>query len=522
MARVKRFLVCMAGMVILAAMYSETAVSAGIKSLVNPGEVIEGHKKYEEQCEKCHKPFSKESQNMLCRNCHEELDADIRLKQGIHGLGIARDAECSHCHSDHKGRTADIILLDVETFSHEETDYPLRGMHRTTDCTACHASGEKYRDAPQNCFACHEDDDIHERRLGKQCADCHDERSWRDKDFDHDSTDFVLRDKHAELACNSCHVNHKYKDIPGDCHACHALNDVHAGRYGQACGDCHSEAGWDRSRFDHDHDTEYPLTGKHRDVKCDVCHPGKLHAQLPDTECVTCHRGDDKHGGRYGKECQTCHSTRGWGRTKFEHDIKTEFPLRGKHQDASCSSCHKGEVYEEKLATECHSCHIQDDVHAGQEGKQCGKCHEESGWAGRVRFEHDMTGFPLLGLHAVTPCEECHLTSAYKIAASDCHDCHQPDDVHERRMGPDCAMCHNPNDWSLWEFDHNSQTDYKLDGAHADIDCLSCHTRETSGEIKLSTSCVSCHRASDVHDGQFGKYCDRCHITKSFDVVEIR
>ena len=56
-------------MVLLAAMYSEVAVSAGLKSLVKPGEVIEGHMKYEEQCEKCHKPFSKESQTVLCRNC---------------------------------------------------------------------------------------------------------------------------------------------------------------------------------------------------------------------------------------------------------------------------------------------------------------------------------------------------------------------------------------------------------------------------------------------------------------------
>jgi hypothetical protein len=25
-----------------------------------------------------------------------------------------------------------------------------------------------------------------------------------------------------------------------------------------------------------------------------------------------------------------------------------------------------------------------------------------------------------------------------------------------------------------------------------------------------------------VHDGQFGRFCDRCHSTESFDVVEIR
>ena len=512
----------MAGILFVAALCFMSAASAGIESLVNPGPVIEGHMKYEEECEKCHKPFSKESQGMLCRDCHEEVDADIRQQQGFHGLGVARNAECNHCHSDHKGRDADVIQLDVETFTHDETDYLLKGAHLSTRCTACHVAGKKYRDAPQDCVACHEGDDIHAGRLGEQCADCHTVRSWGSQEFDHDDTDFVLREKHADLACNSCHVNHKYKDIPGECHTCHRLNDVHAGRYGQKCKDCHSEAGWDRSRFDHDRDTEYPLSGKHREVKCDVCHAGKLHEKALDTECVACHRGDDKHAGRYGNKCQSCHGTRGWDKVKYEHDRETEFPLRGKHQEASCSSCHRGEVYEEKLATQCFSCHGADDVHRGQEGERCEKCHDEDGWGGKVRFEHDMSDFPLLGLHAVTPCEECHLTSAYKMAASECNVCHQPDDVHERRLGPRCESCHNPNDWSLWEFEHNIQTDYELDGAHEGIDCLACHVQEIAGEIELSTTCVTCHRPDDVHDGQFGRYCDRCHVTESFDVVEIR
>ena len=518
----KRYRICITATLFVVAMCFGTTVFAGIESLVKPGQVIEGHMKYEEECEKCHKPFSKKSQSMLCRGCHEEVDADIRQQTGFHGLGVAKKAECSHCHSDHKGRDADVIQLDVETFAHDKTDYLLKGAHLETRCAACHLEGKNFRDAPQDCVSCHEGDDIHAGRLGEQCADCHAERRWVSQEFNHDDTDFVLREKHAELACDSCHVNHKYKDIPGECHSCHRLNDVHAGRYGQKCKDCHSEAGWDRSRFDHDRDTEYSLSGRHREVKCDVCHVGKLYDNALGTECIDCHRSDDKHAGRYGNKCQACHSTRGWGKVKYEHDRETEFPLRGKHQEASCSSCHRGEVYEEKLATDCLSCHGADDVHESQEGKRCEKCHDEHGWGGKVRFEHDMTDFPLLGLHAVTPCEECHLTSAYKTAARECSVCHQPDDVHERHLGPHCELCHNPNDWSLWEFEHNVHTDYELDGAHQDIDCLSCHVEEITGEIKLSNTCISCHRQEDVHDGQFGKYCDRCHITESFDVVEIR
>ena len=506
----------------IAAAGTDAAVAAGIKSLLMPGRVIEGHAKYEEECHRCHKSFSKESQSRMCLDCHEEVDLDIKQKQGSHGTGEARKYDCNYCHTEHKGRDADIIQMDTETFDHDGTDYSLKGAHVMTYCAACHISEKKYREAPKNCVDCHEDDDAHNNRLGEKCADCHDERSWGSQEFDHEATEFALLDKHQKVDCNSCHVNQKYKGIPKDCHVCHAVNDMHAGRYGSKCKDCHSEAGWDNTRFDHDRDTEYRLDGKHRDVKCDVCHSGKLHEKKPQRECVSCHRGDDEHSGRYGNKCQSCHNPHGWGEAKFDHALKTDYPLRGNHQEVRCTSCHKGEAYEEKLAKDCFSCHGHDDAHKGQEGEQCENCHDEDGWGGRVRFDHGMTRFPLVGLHAVAPCEECHLNAAFKMAASDCNVCHQPDDIHELRLGQRCELCHNPNAWSLWEFDHNVQTDYMLDGAHEGIDCLSCHDREAAQGIKMSSTCADCHRADDVHDGQFGRYCDRCHITQSFDVVDFR
>ena len=133
-----------------------------------------------------------------------------------------------------------------------------------------------------------------------------------------------------------------------------------------------------------------------------------------------------------------------------------------------------------------------------------------------------MASFPLVGLHAVVPCEECHLNAVFKMTASNCNTCHLTDDVHEQRLGQRCELCHNPNGWSLWEFDHDFQTDYPLDGAHEGVDCLSCHERDASQGIELSTTCADCHRTDDVHDGQFGSYCERCHVTQSFDVVRIR
>jgi hypothetical protein len=94
--------------------------------------------------------------------------------------------------------------------------------------------------------------------------------------------------------------------------------------------------------------------------------------------------------------------------------------------------------------------------------------------------------------------------------------------VHRQRLGTHCETCHNPNAWSLWEFDHDAGTGFRLDGGHRGIDCHACHKLPVRHGISLATSCDSCHRQDDIHDGQFGRHCDRCHNTESFDSAEMR
>jgi hypothetical protein len=38
--------------------------------------------------------------------------------------------------------------------------------------------------------------------------------------------------------------------------------------------------------------------------------------------------------------------------------------------------------------------------------------------------------------------------------------------------------------------------------------------------MRLGSLCSDCHRADDVHNGQFGSDCGRCHSTGSFEEVE--
>ncbi|WP_455221142.1 cytochrome c3 family protein, partial [Kaarinaea lacus] len=86
-----------------------------MEGLVMPGDLVQGHARFETKCDKCHESFDKTKQSKLCRDCHEQFDLDIKKKKGFHGNihNIAK-RECHSCHTDHKGRDMDIIELDPE------------------------------------------------------------------------------------------------------------------------------------------------------------------------------------------------------------------------------------------------------------------------------------------------------------------------------------------------------------------------------------------------------------------------
>ena len=138
-------------------------------------------------------------------------------------------------------------------------------------------------------------------------------------------------------------------------------------------------------------------------------------------------------------------------------------------------------------------------------------------------FDHGLTRFPLLGKHDDTDCGECHESHSFRDAPERCVDCHRDDDAHDGRFGESCGLCHNPVDWKQWVFDHDRQTTFALEGAHADVACESCHRRSLSDQARLGRYCADCHATDDVHDGEFGPDCARCHSADSFrDVRSIR
>ncbi len=125
---------------------------------------------------------------------------------------------------------------------------------------------------------------------------------------------------------------------------------------------------------------------------------------------------------------------------------------------------------------------------------------QSEGWNSTLSFDHDLSRFPLYGLHALASCESCHTNGRYASLPHDCNDCHRTDDTHKGALGKSCSDCHNANGWRLWKFDHET-TDFSLTGAHDGLACNSCHLKGPAD--KTSMECVSCHLGDDVHHGRF-------------------
>jgi hypothetical protein len=501
---------------------TRSAEAVNPEKLLMPGELSSAHAKYEEDCAHCHDRSDRNRQTQLCLDCHKEIAGDVRQQRGFHGrLPGIESSQCRACHSEHLGRAADIVKLSREQFNHADSNYPLRGAHASVPCEGCHVAGKPWREAAHDCIACHRKEDPHDGKLGRECAVCHEPGAWEHVSYDHEKTAFPLHERHAEVACVSCHFGNRYKDTPRECVSCHEPDDVHHGERGPRCADCHTTRGWKNAKFDHKRETGFALEGVHERIACNDCHrSGNLKDKLP-RECVGCHQGQDSHAGRMGRECAKCHGNEQWKPSSFDHSRDTRWPLLGRHAKLACEVCHTAALATQKLPTQCASCHRASDVHAGKLGSGCDQCHTPEGWRTIVNFDHDLTTFPLVGLHVAVPCEQCHLTRQYKDVGHECLDCHRREDVHRGKLGGDCGRCHSPNSWRLWEFDHGKETGFALSGAHGTLACEACH-RRAPDEVKLKQDCLSCHEKDDVHLGQYGRQCERCHSIVTWKGARVR
>lgn len=488
------------------------AHAQSVESVLSPGPISKAHLKWEESCKSCHVPFDRKAQERLCADCHKEIARDLAERSGLHGR--QKPQPCRSCHTEHRGREMRIAEFDRRAFDHQQTDYALRGKHREADCAKCHPAERKFSAAPHDCQSCHRKDDVHKGALGAKCENCHEEKSWRETRFDHSSTRFALTGAHLPARCESCHKTREYKDTPQTCIGCHRKDDKHKSQFGEKCESCHGTQRWRDVSFRHEVDTRYALRDKHRELRCTSCHTGQLYRDKLGSACSACHVKDDRHKGSLGKDCQNCHSERGWKEAlRFDHD-RSNFPLLGRHAKTACKSCHQSAVFREAPSA-CVACHRKDDKHQATLGEACADCHTETDWKA-ARFEHGRTRFPLRGAHAAATlkCSACHADlRSFRNTAQDCLSCHRKDDKHEGQLGARCDDCHNERAWKGTRFDH-AKARFALSGAHVVAACKSCH--QSARFRDAPRDCAGCHLKDDKHKASLGAACEGCHNTRAW------
>ncbi|MDX1407094.1 MAG: cytochrome c3 family protein [Saprospiraceae bacterium] len=530
---------------------------------LSPGPLIEAHAHLEglSNCTQCH-TLGKKVSNDKCLACHERIDQLVDQGRGYHASPEVVRQDCFACHSDHHGRSFDVIRFDIERFDHRTAGYPLTGAHAALDCRQCHTPDlitdpvlrtkqETFLGLETACITCHAD--FHQNTLAADCASCHNTEAFRPAaGFAHNETSFPLRGKHTDVACVSCHPMETrngqefqvFADVAfGQCSSCHS--DPHQNRFGPDCKSCHTEESFfifrGQRNFNHN-TTGFPLRGQHQKIDCADCHSlgGSGRTAFTDFagkdvgSCLTCH--DDVHEGAFGEDCRQCHTEQSFfqivgGTDRIDHNL-TDFPLAGKHADIiDCRQCHSERLTEPVAFAQCVDCHEdyheEQFVEADRTVTDCANCHTVDGFSGSTFtiIDHNASGFPLDGAHLATPCFACHLRDAawtFRELGSGCVDCHtnvHGDDLIAYDPRQTCTGCHTTLAWSEVSFDHDL-TGFQLEGAHAQTSCTACHEPEPASAglqqqlfTGLDQDCARCHQ--NVHRDQFERNgitdCRRCH-----------
>lgn len=273
-----------------------------------------------------------------CGDCHADA----------HGGQLATQPDRGACESCHVA--AGWTPTTFGAAAHARTGFPIDGRHAAIPCAACHganavgipafpvattgSAGVKLALGTVTCATCHVDAHAGRYAAGGAvpidggCAACHGTTSFRPSSVNvamHARFRFRLEGAHRAVPCVGCHQELKatpatstlVKSARGvmhfpdpasltrstTCASCHASphgTQFAARKDGGACESCHDvDAFAPASRFDHEKDAAFPLTGAHVSVACDECHVTRTAADGTrqviyrplSTKCESCHKG---------------------------------------------------------------------------------------------------------------------------------------------------------------------------------------------------------------------------------------
>ncbi len=259
----------------------------------------------------------------------------------------------------------------------------------------------------------------------------------------HCVTDTKCQDCHMEIAQQRAEAVGLHSLLPGTekCQTCHI---EHRGRNAVISEVLLSNINHkELSGFTLEHhETRFDGT----QMVCEDCHTEGRFAR-DEVSCVACHEEADgeliaHHSSEHGDNCLGCHDGTA-SMVDFDHDAVYE--LEKGHEEIGCIECHADQVFAGTTQT-CESCHIEPDVHAGQFGQDCARCHTAVAWAPAQLTQHR---FMLNhGDEGTLECVSCHVTSYTEVTCEGCHELPDMQAAHSAENAPDyapdvsCVSCH--------------------------------------------------------------------------------
>ena len=328
-------------------------------------------------CGQCHSGGQYAGLPSNCASCHlGEYQQTNHQQQGF-------STDCENCHGD--------SATTWQGASVDHRQFPLKGKHKTADCSQCHSSGQ-YAGLASDCVSCHRDDyqrtNHQQQGFSTDCRSCHGDsaNSWQGASFDHSR--FPLRGSHQSADCSQCHTNGQYAGLPSDCVDCHLENYNRTNHrqvgFSTDCESCHgtSATSWQGANFDHNQ--FFRLQGAHTSLNCDACHN---QGSNPPRDCFGCHANDynrtrdpDHVAAGFPSNCESCHLPNhvSWTQAVFNHD----FPINsGKHR-LDCAECHQTSNFRQFSCIHCHDHEKSrmDEKHKEEAGytynsQACYSCH---------------------------------------------------------------------------------------------------------------------------------------------------
>jgi Cytochrome c3/Doubled CXXCH motif (Paired_CXXCH_1) len=212
--------------------------------MISPGDLMEVHKKSDNDCMACHSAFNGIDQNK-CIACHKvseigKVSLGSMTKEKVLFHQHLKETPCTSCHSDHQGRYPvskfsvfnhsflDIAVLNACANCHRSPSDKLHSVV-TASCNNCHKTdtwlfSRKFdheliaQDQRNLCTTCHvkPEDDFH-LKLVENCDKCHTNNAWKPSSFDHSG--YFELDKDHNVQCSTCHTSNNFSAY--SCYGCH-------------------------------------------------------------------------------------------------------------------------------------------------------------------------------------------------------------------------------------------------------------------------------------------------------------